>query len=893
MLKFLLSNANQRKLQKYYPLISTINNLESKVELLTQQEIQDYSIKIKDEINNNKLADQYLPIAFALVRETCKRILNIRLFDVQLLGGMLLYDGKIAEMKTGEGKTLVALLPAYLNALQFKGTHIVTVNDYLAKRDSLLLTPVYNYLGLSVGLIQQGMNSEERRFNYSCDVTYVTNSELGFDYLRDNMVMYQEDLVQRDFHFAIIDEIDSILIDEARTPLIISEQANKSLHKYSQANLLSKILEAYLDYTVDKKKSSIVLTDKGLKKCEKFLNIADLYDINNPWASYIYNALKAKELYKVNINYIVKNSKIVIVDEFTGRTMPDRQWGDGLHQAVEAKENITISPESQALASITYQNFFLLYPKLSGMTGTAKTDATEFEKIYKLEVVEVPTNKPLIRIDYPDIIYKTKKAKWKAIVNECLKMYTIGRPVLVGTPDVEQSEVLSSLLQLQQIPHNVLNAKPENVVREVEIIAQAGRKYAITIATNMAGRGTDILLGGNSEYLSQSQSLYLIKYCNNQYIKLTDLQTIIIKEYQGEFLNNQKYMITIALSKVIHFMRIYNQQIIFDRQAFTEILMNQISRDPFQKSIQSLYNSIKKVTNNYINKEKQDVYSLGGLYIIGTERHESRRIDNQLRGRAGRQGDPGSSRFFLSLEDQLLQIFAKDKIEQLLTFFQLDDDFSIESSFLSKTLDSAQQKVEAFNFDIRQRLFDYDDTLNKQRNIIYKERRFLLNTEYLRDLVLTYAENTIEDMMENYITISTSPLSTNQYLIKQITELLGTIDLYEQIEYDYINKENLLAFFYQQLYISYDLKESYLEQINNGLPRKIEKYYLLEQINNLWKNHLKQMEILRESVGWRVYGQQDPMLEYQNEAVSNLINIHRRMQHAVIISFFRTNIITK
>nr|YP_009370258.1 preprotein translocase subunit secA [Bulboplastis apyrenoidosa]ARO90747.1 preprotein translocase subunit secA [Bulboplastis apyrenoidosa] len=891
MLKFLLSNINERKLNKYYPLVSQINQLEEQISSLTRKEIEEYSIKLKDDLRTENNDLKYLPLAFALVREVCKRVLNIRLFDVQLLGGILLYNGKIAEMKTGEGKTLVAVLPAYLNALHSKGVHIVTVNDYLAKRDALLLAPVYDYLGLEVGLIQQGMNSEERRLNYNCDITYVTNSELGFDYLRDNMVMTKDDLVQRDFNFAIVDEIDSILIDEARTPLIISEQVNKSLDKYHNANILSQQLIKNIDYEVDKKKLSITLTDKGLKKCEIFLKISDLYDVNNPWAAYIYNALKAKELYQKNINYIVKEDKIVIVDEFTGRIMPDRQWGDGLHQAVEAKENVKISPESQALASITYQNFFLLYPKLSGMTGTAKTDSAEFEKIYNLEVLEVPTNKPLIRIDYPDIIYKTKNAKWKAIVNECLKMYKVGRPVLVGTPDVEKSEILSSLLQLQHIPHNVLNAKPENMLREVEIVAQAGRKYAITIATNMAGRGTDILLGGNVEYLSHSQSLYLIKYFFNKYHVLLDFHKKVQQEYSSTNLLNLEYLIVIALSQISHLIRLEKNFEAIDTQIFNDIISEKSSFSQIKNGIQDLNIAIKNLTKHYIEFEKQEVYDLGGLYIIGTERHESRRIDNQLRGRAGRQGDPGSSRFFLSLEDHLLQIFAQDKITKLTTFFKLDDDLAIESRFLSNTLDSAQQKVEVFNFDIRQRLFDYDETLNKQRKIIYKERRFLLNNDYLRDLVLTYAENTIEDILSNYTEVVDNRSSSNQYIINQIIELLGIVDIFQHNQWTLLNKENLLSFFHEQLYISYDLKEAYLENINAGLPRKIEKYYLLEQIDNLWKNHLKQMEILRESVGWRVYGQQDPILEYQNEALSILIKIHQRMQHAVIISFFRTNIV--
>nr|YP_010338693.1 preprotein translocase subunit SecA [Glaucosphaera vacuolata]UNJ18643.1 preprotein translocase subunit SecA [Glaucosphaera vacuolata] len=888
MFTFLSQKFSEQKLRKYRALIQKINSLEKEISCLTNKQIQQKTQYLKEAIRKGASLDSILPEAFALVREAGHRVLKIRLFDVQLLGGIVLHEAKIAEMKTGEGKTLVASLPAYLNALSGKGVHIVTVNDYLAKRDSIWIGKIHKFLGLSVGLIQQGMSREERKVNYNCDITYVTNSELGFDYLRDNMVIKLNDITQRPFYYCIIDEVDSILIDEARTPLIISEQTQVSIKKYQIAQELSLILQRNKDYEVDEKKRSITLTEEGLINCEAFLGVKDLYDIQNPWASYIDNALKAKELFIKDTHYIVKNNQILIVDEFTGRIMPERQWSDGLHQSIEAKEKTEIHSESQALASITYQNFFLLYPRLAGMTGTAKTDATELEKIYNLETISIPTHKPMIREDLPDIIFKTEYAKWKAVIAECVKIYNTGRPILVGTTSVEKSELLSSLLGAEKIPHNLLNAKPENVAREAEIVAQAGRKYSITIATNMAGRGTDILLGGNADYIAQSQVFDLIKLCYGKLYNLSQV-TLILQKLLGEIGEEEIYPILNSLMKILYEL---NSHTLHKEVTFYNLVNNVIQEKNFntslEKNIFSLYETLHKKATSIVNQEREEVKTLGGLYIIGTERHESRRIDNQLRGRAGRQGDPGSSRFFLSLEDNLLRIFAQDKITKLSNMLNLGEDMYLESTFLTKTLDSAQQKIEAYFFEMRKQIFDYDEVLNNQRKVVYKERRFVLETDYLRDLIIQYAEITLDEILNFYFN-DTPSLKNNSIL--EIQELLGIVNIFDENELKKSNKMELRSLLYQQIYNTYDLKESYLEKIRPGLIRQLEQYYLLEKIDNSWKSHLKQIEVLRESVGWRSYGQKDPLIEYKNDAFILFVAMHRDIRDKVVFSLLRTNII--
>ncbi|EEE40833.1 preprotein translocase, SecA subunit [Prochlorococcus marinus str. MIT 9202] len=727
-----------------------INFLEEEISQLTDDELRKETQNLKSKISSElvfkkqkELLEEFLPKAFAIVREASKRVLDMRHFDVQLIGGMVLHECQIAEMKTGEGKTLVATLPCYLNALTGKGVHVVTVNDYLARRDAEWMGQVHRFLGLSVGLIQQDMNPFERKKNYDCDITYATNSELGFDYLRDNMATDVNEVVQRKFNYCVIDEVDSILIDEARTPLIISGQVERPQEKYQKAAQLSlKLVKAKElskdgidpegDYEVDEKQRSCILTDQGFAKCEEYLGVNDLYNPKDPWAHYITNALKAKELFIKDVNYIIKNNEAVIVDEFTGRVMPGRRWSDGQHQAIEAKESLQIQPETQTLASITYQNFFLLYPGLAGMTGTAKTEEVEFEKTYKLESTVIPTNQVRKRKDWSDQVFKTEIGKWKAVAKETANIHRDGRPVLVGTTSVEKSELLSSLLFEEKIPHNLLNAKPENVEREAEIIAQAGRAGAVTIATNMAGRGTDIILGGNSDYMarlklkeilipllvkpdnehkppipkqrnSKSKGGFSKKASSNLKKDISNSSTSLFPCKLDEAIEKQLSLLSDELVKNWG-----------DRQLSVLELDDRIATaaekaptdDDLIKLLRESLSAVKKEYEKVLTHEEEKVRKAGGLHVIGTERHESRRVDNQLRGRAGRQGDLGSTRFFLSLEDNLLRIFGGDRVANLMNAFRVDEDMPIESGMLTRSLESAQKKVETYYYDIRKQVFD-------------------------------------------------------------------------------------------------------------------------------------------------------------------------------------------
>jgi len=715
MFQTLFGDPNDKKIQQYSQIINGINKLEERIKDLTDSALQNQTNSFIQRLSKGENVENLLAESFAVVREASKRVLGLRHFDVQLIGGLILHEGKIAEMRTGEGKTLVAILPAYINALVGKGVHVVTVNDYLAARDAEYVGQVHKFLGLSVGLIQQNMTQSERKLNYSRDITYTTNSELGFDYLRDNMAIQLQDIVQRPFYFSILDEVDSILIDEARTPLIISGAGETPNIKYTKANLVAQSLLKDLHYEVDEKAKNILLTEEGVVQAESQLSVDDLYDVENPWAPYIFNAIKAKELFIKNVHYIVKDQEVLIVDEFTGRIMVGRRWSDGLHQAIEAKEDTTIQNETQTLASITYQNFFLLYPKLSGMTGTAKTEEVELDRIYGLEVTCVPTHKKMIRNDLSDLVYKNQYVKWKSIADECLDIYTLGRPILIGTTSVEKSELLASLLEEYGIPHNLLNAKPENLKREAEIIAQAGRKGAVTIATNMAGRGTDILLGGNVSYIAKST------------LKLL-LDSIILSKPKERALELDLENLYNFLSLKIKTPQISEEKLstslsIACEKSFTD--------DPLIILFRAAYKILLEKYNKDILNEREEVIKLGGLHVIGTERHESRRIDNQLRGRAGRQGDPGSSRFFLSLEDNLLRIFGGDRIGKLMESLKVDEDIPIESALLSKSLESAQKKVEAYYYDARKQLFEYDEVLNYQRQAIYSERRRILESDSL------------------------------------------------------------------------------------------------------------------------------------------------------------------
>ena len=875
MLQVLFGDPNEKKITRYRTLVNEVNALGVNISNLTDKELQQKTISLTKKISESSDFKNTLPEAFAVVKEASFRVLGLKHFDVQLLGGIILHEGKIAEMKTGEGKTLVAILPAYLNALSGLGVHVVTVNDYLAKRDSEWVGQVPKFLGLSVGLVQEGMTQQQRKENYSKDITYTTNSELGFDYLRDNMSVMLQDIVQRPFNFCILDEVDSILIDEARTPLIISGAVDSRDDKYNTANEIAQSLEINVDYEVDEKARNVLLTDSGIIKCEKMLNGQDLYDPADPWAPFILNATKAKELFIKDVHYIVKNKEIIIVDEFTGRIMEGRRWSDGLHQSIEAKEYIPIQSETQTLASITYQNFFLLYPKLSGMTGTAKTEEAELDKIYSLEVISVPTHRPMSRQDLPDLIYKNQYAKWRSVADECLDMHTLGRPVLIGTTSVEKSELLSSLLKEYGIPHNLLNAKPENLKREAEIIAQAGRRGAVTIATNMAGRGTDILLGGNSSYIARNTITQLLTKdsSRNDLVKdpqLQNLFTFLYEKIDSSSINNKdlEYKLSIACEK-----------------GFTE--------DRLVITLRAAYQVLIEKYDNLIEQERQNVVSLGGLHVIGTERHEYRRVDNQLRGRSGRQGDPGSSRFFLSLEDNLLRIFGGDRISDLMDALRVEDDVPIESQLLNNSLESAQKKVEAYYYDARKQLFDYDEVLNYQRQAIYSERRRVLESINLRDWVIQYAETTVFDMAQ---ASSNNNISRYEYYSQQLNRIEDLLGLPYSLDVDYflnLSPSEAEQFLSTQVRIAYDLKESQIELIEDGLMRELERSFLLQKIDSSWKDHLQNINSLRETISWRGYGQKDPLVEYKNEAYILFTSMITNIRHSVTYLIFRSQPILK
>ncbi len=931
MLKLLLGDPNTRKLKRYQPIVEEINFLEEEISQLTDDELRKETQNLKSNISaeldfkkQKELLEEFLPRAFAIVREASKRVLDMRHFDVQLIGGMVLNECQIAEMKTGEGKTLVATLPCFLNALTGKGVHVVTVNDYLARRDAEWMGQVHRFLGLSVGLIQQDMNPVERKKNYDCDITYATNSELGFDYLRDNMATDITEVVQRKFNYCVIDEVDSILIDEARTPLIISGQVERPQEKYQKAAELSLALvkakelskdgiDPEGDYEVDEKQRSCILTDQGFAKCEEYLGVNDLYNPQDPWAHYITNALKAKELFIKDVNYIIKNQEAVIVDEFTGRVMPGRRWSDGQHQAIEAKENLKIQPETQTLASITYQNFFLLYPGLAGMTGTAKTEEVEFEKTYKLESTVIPTNQIRKRQDWSDQVFKTEIGKWKAVAKETAQIHRDGRPVLVGTTSVEKSELLSSLLSEEEIPHNLLNAKPENVEREAEIIAQAGRAGAVTIATNMAGRGTDIILGGNSDYMARLKLkeilIPLLVKPNNEHKppipkqrnskSKSGFSTKAGSNLKKNISNSSISLFPCKLDEVIEKkLSFLSDELVRnwgDRQLSVLELDDRIAtaaeKAPIDdKCIKLLRESLSDVRKEYekvLIHEEEKVREAGGLHVIGTERHESRRVDNQLRGRAGRQGDLGSTRFFLSLDDNLLRIFGGDRVANLMNAFRVDEDMPIESGMLTRSLESAQKKVETYYYDIRKQVFEYDEVMNNQRKAVYGERLRVLKGIDLKRQVIGYGERTMIEIVDAYINPDLPPEEWNiDQLISKVKEFIYLLDDLKSDDIKLLSIEELKNYLQEQLRIAYDLKESQIEKIRPGLMREAERFFILQQIDNLWREHLQSMDSLRESVGLRGYGQKDPLIEYKNEGYDMFLEMMTNMRRNVIYSMF-------
>ncbi|WP_035985984.1 preprotein translocase subunit SecA [Leptolyngbya sp. KIOST-1] len=913
MLKNLLGDPNARKLKKYRPDVVEINLLEDEIQQLSDEALAAKTGEFKQRIEKGESLDDLLPEAFAVVREASKRVLGMRHFDVQLIGGMVLHDGQIAEMKTGEGKTLVATLPSYLNALSGKGAHVVTVNDYLARRDAEWMGQIHRFLGLSVGLIQQGMSPTERRHNYGCDITYGTNSEFGFDYLRDNMATAIEDVVQRPFNYCVIDEVDSILIDEARTPLIISGQVERPSEKYNRADEVARELNAEEHYEVDEKAHNVLLTDEGFIRAEELLGVQDLFDPKDPWAHYIFNAIKAKELFTKDVKYIVRNDEIIIVDEFTGRVMPGRRWSDGLHQAIEAKEHVEIQPETQTLASITYQNFFLLYPKLSGMTGTAKTEEAEFERIYKLEVTIIPTNRPAARRDLSDVVYKNEEAKWKAVAAECAEMHEVGRPVLVGTTSVEKSEVLSALLSDRGVPHNLLNAKPENVERESEIVAQAGRSGSVTIATNMAGRGTDIILGGNADYMAR---LKVREYLMPRIVKPEDEDEFSVTAVPGTkgrapaqgFGGTKKvktwkaspdiFPIELSASTLdelkatVDFaVTTYGERSLPELQAEDKLAVaaeKAPTDDPVIQKLRDVYNHIRQEYEAFTSAEHDKVIERGGLHVIGTERHESRRIDNQLRGRAGRQGDPGSTKFFLSLQDNLLRIFGGDRVAGLMNAFRVEEDMPIESGMLTRSLEGAQKKVETYYYDIRKQVFEYDEVMNNQRRAIYAERRRVLEGDQLKEMVIGYAEQTMNDIVEAYVNPELPPeewkLPEMVGKVKEFVYLLADLTP-EQLED--LSVGEIKTFLHEQARIAYDIKEAQVDQIKPGLMREAERFFILQQIDSLWRDHLQQMDALRETVGLRGYGQKDPLIEYKSEGYEVFLDMMTGIRRNVVYTLFQ------
>ena len=860
---------------EYKLTLNSINDLENELITLSDNELKSRTSKLKYSASHKEggLDEKTLIEGFALTREASKRTINLRHYDIQLVGGLVLNEGKIVEMKTGEGKTLVSTSPALVNAISGNGVHIVTINDYLAKRDAEWMGQIHRFLGLKVGLIQDGTSIESRRKNYSRDLTYVTNTDLVFDFLKDNMVMDKKELVQRPFNFCIIDEVDSILIDEARTPLIISREADLLVEKFFKADEVSKYLENKKHFEIDQKAKKISLTEKGLNLAKTLLNIDDLYNVQDPWIPYVLNSLKARHLFFRDIHYIFRNNEVVIIDEFTGRIMEGRKWGDGLHQAIEAKENIQMLKGSETLASITYQNFFRLYPKISGMTGTAKTEELEFENIYNLSVSILPTYEKMKRKDESDFIFADEISKWRAVAQECLKVYSTGRPILVGTTTIQNSEVISQLLKAYSVPHELLNAKPENVKRESQIVAQAGCLNSITIATNMAGRGTDILLGGNPEFKALSSTRFILeKLIQEEEFFIPGINLVRLKK---------------ALKK--------NPKLISYLKKNLDILLTVF--DISNKELNLLENFINKLYHQllikYKEKQKEEsksVKSLGGLYVIGTERHESRRIDNQLRGRAGRQGNPGSSRFFLSLNDPLIRIFGGDKIQQTMQKLKIESEI-LDSKFLSDSLNSAQQKVEGFYYDQRKTLNKYDQVLDKQRKVIYYLREKVLSTILMRDLVMEFSEGLLDDFID-YLDYQNQE-GKEIVLPKQILRLLNRLSISNGMIYDNLDKlSTLKKFLYQQLWSSYSYKEfRYSSSTDSRVLDRYNRIIFFKYIDFYWYKHLENMNFLLDATSWEAYAQKDPFLRYDERAI-NLLNLTLRdCRDSIIFEIFISNII--
>jgi len=824
----LFGTRSQREIKKIQPMVDAILALEPQYKQMSEEELRGKTRAFKDRLEAGETLDQLLPEAFAAIREAADRVIGLRPYPVQLIGGIVLHQGRIAEMKTGEGKTLVAILPAYLNALTGRGVHIVTVNDYLAKYQSEWMGKVYRYMGLSVGLVIPGMTPAERRVAYAADITYCTNNELGFDYLRDNMAIYKQELVQRGHAFAIVDEVDSILIDEARTPLIISGKGEDSSQLYQMADKFVSTLRKQVfaktedkevqddydcDYFVDEKSRTVSLTAEGIAKAEKFFGVENLADAENTTLSHHINqAMKARGLMKKDIDYVVKDGEIIIVDEFTGRLMYGRRYNEGLHQAIEAKEGVTVASESKTLATVTFQNFFRLYDKLSGMTGTALTEQEEFEAIYSLDVVEIPTNRPVIRIDHPDVVYKTEAGKFRAIIEQVKQCHAKGQPVLVGTISIEKSEILSKMLKREGIPHNVLNAKYHE--QEAQIVAQAGKLGAVTIATNMAGRGTDIMLGGNAEFLAKA-----------------DLRK------QGKA-----------------------EELIAEADSFAE------TTDPEILAIRQEYNDLLAKYKTNIKEEAEKVRAAGGLFIIGTERHESRRIDNQLRGRSGRQGDPGESRFYLSLQDDLMRLFSSDRIMNMMDSLGLDEDTPIDAKILSGAVENAQKNVESRNFKARKNVLEYDDVMNTQREVIYAQRQKVLDGEDLRENILTMLRSLVDTnvataLSENGGSVNEEALKELAMQMEGIYFIRGTLES-RKTQLLAMDQQTLANTIYDIALATYQAKET---AYGDKLMRELERVVMLRVVDEYWMDNIDAMDDLKQGIGLRAYGQHDPVVAYKEE----------------------------
>ena len=845
----IFGSANKKELKKIEPIIKKIESYDKSMQQLSDDELKHKTVEFKERLKNGETLDDILPEAFAVVREASYRVLGMKQYRVQLIGGVVLHQGRIAEMKTGEGKTLVATLPAYLNALSGKGVHVVTVNDYLAKRDKEWMGKVHEFLGLTVGVIVYGLDNDERRENYACDITYGTNNQYGFDYLRDNMVIYKKDKVQRGLNFAIVDEVDSILIDEARTPLIISGQGDESTDMYMRANMFANGLtgrimdpeedkpdifdrefkDETVDFLVDEKRKTASLTEIGTKKAEEYFGVENLSDPNNmELAHHINQALKANNTMKRDIDYVVKDDEILIVDEFTGRIMEGRRYSDGLHQAIEAKEGVEVKSESKTLATVTFQNYFRMYNKLSGMTGTAKTEESEFNEIYKMDVVEIPTNKPVARVDEQDRVYINENAKFNAIVEEIKEIHKTGQPILVGTISIEVSERLSKLLKKNGIKHDVLNAKQHE--REAEIVAQAGMFDKVTIATNMAGRGTDILLGGNPDFLAKH-----------------DMK----KQGYGEY----------VIESLDSFLPSTDEELVAARNVYNE-----------------LYKKYKKMTD----EDKKKVIEVGGLYIIGTERHESRRIDNQLRGRSGRQGDPGKSRFFVSLGDNLMRLFGGETIQKYAESGKFPEDEPMEFRTITKAIERAQTKVESNNFGIRKNVLKYDDVMNAQRKVIYAERDKVLDGEDMHESIVAMIKDIISNAIDTYCQDPKSENWEMEALMTYLNTFIpeGTLDLTRLNSY---NKKTFTDYVIQKALEVYNAKE---EAIGKEKFREIERVILLMVVDRKWMDHIDAMDQLRQGIGLRAFGQQDPVRAYNNEGFEMFEDMNHSIKEDTVRGMF-------